>query len=174
MTNPSPTHTPSELGRGTWRLDPGHSSVEFHVPQFWGLITVKGRFDEYQGKLDLTAAPAIELTIDAGSLDTKNARRDKHLRSADFFDVEHHPQVRFVSDSAALDRDELRVRGQLHAAGRQVPLELNATVTIADGHPQIHAEARVDQRQLGMTWSPLGMVRSPSKLIVGGRLVQDG
>jgi len=90
------------LGTGDWRLDPARSSVEFHVRHFYSLMTVKGHFDRYQGTLDLGSEPAEQLSIDASSLDTKNAKRDEHLRSADFFDVEHHPQVRFISDSAAL------------------------------------------------------------------------
>lgn len=90
---------------GRWRLDPTRSRVEFHVRHFYGLMTVKGRFDRFEGTLDLDAAPTIELTIDADSLDTKNRQRDKHLRSADFFDVTNHPQVRFASDSATLDGD---------------------------------------------------------------------
>ena len=67
----------------------------------------------------MRSEPAVELTIEADSLDTKQRRRDKHLRSADFFDVEHHPEVRFVSDSAALDGERLKVHGQLHAAGKR-------------------------------------------------------
>src|SRR3954470_19308371 len=56
---------------GAWGLDPTRSSVEFHVRHFWGLITVKGHFGAYQGTLDLNARPAVELTIQADSLDTK-------------------------------------------------------------------------------------------------------
>ena len=58
---------------GTWRLDPARSSVEFHVRHFYGLMTVKGRFDRYQGSLDLSARPAVELVIDADSLDTRSS-----------------------------------------------------------------------------------------------------
>ena len=64
---------------------------------FYGLQTVKGRFAGYDGTPRLGAQPAVQLTIDAASLDTNNARRDEHLRSADFFDVERHAHVRFTS-----------------------------------------------------------------------------
>jgi polyisoprenoid-binding protein YceI len=79
-------------------------------------MTVKGRFDRYDGTLQLNGRPAVALAIDADSLDTKHGKRDKHLRSADFFDVAHQPQVRFESDDAALAGDTLKVRGELHAA----------------------------------------------------------
>jgi polyisoprenoid-binding protein YceI len=137
-----------------------------------GLMTVKGRFDRYDGTLQLNGRPAVALAIDADSLDTKHGTRDKHLRSADFFDVAHHPQVRFESDDAALAGDTLKVRGQLHAAGRSIPLDIDAAMREVDGELEVEASALADHRNLGMTWSPLGIMRAPSKLIVRGRLVR--
>jgi polyisoprenoid-binding protein YceI len=150
----------------TRRLDPDRSSVEFQVPNFYGLMTVKGRFTAYDGTLELGAHPQVRLTIAADSLDTGHPKRDKHLRSEDFFDVEHHAEVRFTSTSVTADGDRLRVRGELEAAGGRVPLELDATLR----GDEVEAVTSVDQRRLGMTWSPLGMVRPSAKLIVRGRL----
>jgi polyisoprenoid-binding protein YceI len=160
------------IADAAWRLDPARSSVAFHVRHFYGLMTVEGSFADYEGSLDLSATPAVELRIQAGSLDTRQKRRDEHLRSEDFFDVERHPQVCFISNSARLDRDTLHVRGELHAAGRQIPIELDATVREIDGELEIEAVTEADHRELGMTWSPLGIMRTPSKLIVRGRLVR--
>jgi polyisoprenoid-binding protein YceI len=173
MSTTSTPPIPASVADGTWKLDPERSSIEFHARHFYGLVTVKGKFDRYQGTLNLSAQPAVELTIDADSLDTKLGKRDAHLRSPDFFDVERHPQVRFVSDTATLDGNTLKVRGQLHAAGTQIPLELDATVRSEDGHLEIDAVTHADHRELGMTWSPLGILRVPSKLIVRGRLVRE-
>lgn len=160
---------------GEWRLDPARSNVEFSVPHFWGLVSVKGRFTRYQGILNLERRPAVQLTIEADSLDTGNRRRDRHLRSADFFDVANHPQVRFMSDTAALENGTLRVRGELHARGSRIELELDARIRTVDGEPQIEAETYALHRELGMTWSPLRMTRPYSKLVVNGRLVRaDG
>jgi polyisoprenoid-binding protein YceI len=169
MSTP-PAPTAPDVTSGPWRLDPDQSSVEFHVRHFYGLMTVKGHFDRYEGTLDLGAQPAVDLTIDAESLDTKQGKRDQHLRSADFFDVANHPQVRFVSDSAVLHGDMLTVQGQLQAAGKQIPLELDATVHEVDGELMLEAVTHADHRVLGMTWSPLGILRAPTKLIVRGRL----
>src|SRR3954469_1766486 len=171
-TPTSPTPAVAPITDGAWRLDPTRSSVEFHVRHFYGLMTVKGEFADYDGRLDLGAEPAVELTLQAASLDTKMAKRDEHLRSGDFFDVENHPQVRFVSDRAELDGDTLRVHGQLEAAGRSIALVFDATVREVDGELEIEATAEADHRELGMTWSPLGILRAPSKLIVRGRLVR--
>lgn len=162
------------ISQGTWRLDPERSSVEFHVRHFYGLMTVKGHFDTYEGRLDLAAPDAVELTIEADSLDTGHRKRDEHLRSADFFGVDEHPYVRFVSDSAELRGEILVVSGRLSAAGRSVPLDVEASLRDAgEGELEVEAHAEVDHRELGMTWSPLGTMRAPSKLIVRGRLVAD-
>jgi polyisoprenoid-binding protein YceI len=162
-----------EVDRTRWRIDPTRSSIEFHVPNFWGLATVKGTFERYDGTLELYKTPAIELTIDAASLNTNNQKRDTHLRSGDFFDVASHPQVRFVSDSAALSGQRLTVSGHLHAAGKSIPVNLDATVRPAGDELEVEAETEADHRHLGMAWNRLGMLRTPSKLIVRGRLVQD-
>ncbi len=166
------TTLPPDLTTSTWRLDTARSSVEFEVPHFYGLMTVKGRFGDYDGTLDLREDPAVQLTIEAASLDTKNGKRDKHLRSADFFDVDQHPQVRFISDSATLTGNQLKVTGKLQAAGKSVALELDGTLRAVDDELQVEAEAHVDHRLLGMTWSPMGITRTPSKLIVRGRLIR--
>jgi polyisoprenoid-binding protein YceI len=157
---------------GVWRLDPERSSVEFHVRHFYGLMTVKGRFARYDGTLQLNGRNSVELVIDADSLDTKLGKRDEHLRSADFFDVANYPQVRFESDDAALAGDTLKVRGRLTAAGRSIPLGVDASVRAVGGELELEASALADHRKLGMTWSPLGILRAPSKLIVRGRLVR--
>jgi polyisoprenoid-binding protein YceI len=161
------------LEKGTWILDPGRSRVEFRVPLLYGVIgTVKGGFTRYRGTLDLEARPAIELAIDAASVRTGKARRDAHLRSADFFDADEHPEVRFESESAALDGGTLHVRGTLRAAGASTPLDVTAMVKSFGEELEIEARAEVDQRRLGMTWSPLGTLRPPASLTVRGRLVR--
>jgi polyisoprenoid-binding protein YceI len=166
-----PNHRPDDTLTGRWELDPDRSRVEFRARHFWGLMTVKGHFDAYAGRLDLSADPAIELTIDAASVQTRNRKRDDHLRSADFFDAENQPWVRFVSDSAVLEGDRLSVRGSLFARDRSIPLELEARVRRVGNELQIEAATPAPHRELGMTWSPLGMIRSRSELVVSGHLL---
>jgi polyisoprenoid-binding protein YceI len=154
-----------------WQLDRARSSVEFRVPNFWGLATVKGRFDDYRGRLDLGAEPAIELTLDATSVQTGNPKRDQHLRSPDFFDAENHPRVRFVSDSVIPRGETLTVRGRLFARGGSIPLKLDAQLRRVDGDLVVEATTTAPHRELGMTWSPLGMIRPRSELRVKGYLM---
>jgi polyisoprenoid-binding protein YceI len=163
----------SGIERTAWRIDPARSSVEFEVPAAWGLQKVKGQFDRYDGTLDLRRDPAIRLSIDAESISTNNARRDKHLRSDDFFGVEAHPDVLFVSDNATLDGDHMTITGKLRAGGGSEPLQLVATLRRVGSELEIEAAAEVDQRRLGMTYRAMGMVGAPSRLAVRGRLVPD-
>ena len=158
-----------------WVVDPEESTVEFRVRSFWGLTTVVGHFSRFDGSY--TVGPdgrAVELIIDAESLDTRNRRRDEHLRSNDFFDVDAHPHVRFTAnDVTDAGNGTLRVRGELEAAGRKVLLSLEAPVRRLDGELEVEATTLVDQRLLGMTFSPLGMLRSPSALRVKARLTSS-
>ena len=83
MSTDTLTHPPETqcVPQGRWRIDPTRSSIEFRARTLWGLTNVRGRFERYEGTLDLQENPAIELTIDAASLCTKNSFRDRHLRS---------------------------------------------------------------------------------------------
>lgn len=168
--------TADTLTHTIWRLDPQASSAEFHVRTFWGLTTVHGRFDHLDGSFEVDAdgRGRMALTIAAASLDTGNPRRDQHLRSADFFDCERHPEVRFRSTRVGDAGDaRLHVEGELEAAGRRVPLRLEPTVTReGDDQLDIHAETTVDQHRLGMISAKLG-IRAPASLTVHARLRPD-
>ena len=133
-----------------WSVDGGETSVDFAVKTFWGLATVRGRFDRFGGSYEVGPdGTKIELTIDADSLDTGNRTRDKHLRSADFFGIAEHPQVRFVSTRVRDTGDgTLHVEGGLEAAGKVVPLELDATVRQVDHGLQVEGTTTVDPSKI--------------------------
>src|ERR1700747_3916637 len=83
---------------GVWNLDPNRSTVTFKIRNMWGLVNVKGRFTEFSGDGQLTGKGAVfgRLDIRAASLSTGIGRRDNHLRSADFFDVQRFPEISVV------------------------------------------------------------------------------
>jgi len=158
-----------------WRVDPDQTVVDFAVKTFWGLITVRGRFDRFDGWYEVGPdGTSIELTLDAHSLDTGNATRDRHLRSADFFNVAEHPLVRFTSNRIRDTGDgTLRVEGSLEAAGTVIPLAFDAKVRQIGDELEVEAATAVDHRGLGMSGGHLGMIRPPAKLHVKARLSQD-
>jgi polyisoprenoid-binding protein YceI len=158
-----------------WTADPTRTTVEFEVGHFWGLHTVRGRFRRLDGVYFLgTAGPEIELTIDAASVDTGNAARDRHLRSADFFDVDGHPQVRFTSTQVdGLGNGRVRVSGELDVAGTIVPLAFDASVQMIGVELELEATTTVDQRRFGMNQGPLRNIQTPVKLHVQARLVRQ-
>jgi polyisoprenoid-binding protein YceI len=156
-----------------WRLDPSVSSVEFQVPHFWGLVTVTGRFERFDGNLEIDEhrQRQLTLTINAASVQTGIRRRDKHLRSSDFFDTDNHPEIHFRSTSVSDITDHrVRVEGELEAAGEHVTMILEPTIQQTNDQLQLDVTTTVDQRQLGMTWSPLGMTRTPVTLTVHASL----
>jgi polyisoprenoid-binding protein YceI len=155
-----------------WTVEPDQSFVEFAVKTFWGVSTVRGRFDRFDGSYEIGPdGTTVELTIDADTLDTGNETRDKHLRSDLFFHVEAHPQVRFTSTRIHdVGGGILHVVGRLEAAGNGVLLEFPATVRPVGNGLEIEATTTVDQSQLGMSSGQLGMIRRPATLHVKAHL----
>jgi polyisoprenoid-binding protein YceI len=167
------THTQTTVER--WTADRSRTTVEFEVKHLWGLHTVRGRFNRFDGAyLVGPTGPEIELTIDAAIVDTGVAARDRHLRSADFFDVGEHPQVRFAStEVTGLGNGRVRVSGKLDAVGTGVPVAFDASVCLVDGELELEATTTVDQGRFGMSRGPLRNVRPPARLHVKTRLVRE-
>jgi polyisoprenoid-binding protein YceI len=155
-----------------WTVDPENTSVEFTVKTFWGLTSVRGRFDRFDGYYESGPdGTTIELTIDANSVDTANKTRDKHLRSTDFFNVAEHPNGRFTSTRVDdVSGGILHVVGRLEVAGNIVSLEFPATIRPIGDEFDVEATMTVDHSQLGMSSGQLGMIRRPTTLHVKARL----
>ncbi len=175
MMSSTLTETQTTIER--WTPDPTRTTVEFEVEHLWGLHAVRGRFHDFDGSYVVgPAGAAVRLTIDAASVDTGNATRDKRLRSANFFDVDEHPQVRFAATYiSGLGNGHVQVSGEMEAAGIRVPVAFDASVRMIDGDLELEATTTVDQRRFGMSEGPLRNVRPPTKLHVKTRLVRvDG
>ena len=115
----------TKLPTGTWHVDSAHSRVEFAAKQL-GVATVRGAFKEFEGTLDLDAGRACG-TVKTASVDTRNGRRDKHLRSADFFQVMEHPELHFEStEIRPLAEDNFEIEGDLTIRGVTNPIVLAA------------------------------------------------
>jgi polyisoprenoid-binding protein YceI len=123
---------------GTWTVDPTHSTVGFSVKHL-GIATVRGEFDEFEGTLEIgeddSSARAFG-TVQGVSVNTKDAGRDEHLRSADFFGVEENPELRFESTAInQIDEDSFEIEGDLSMNGVTKPVKLTAEVQGTETDP---------------------------------------
>ncbi|MCX4765560.1 YceI family protein [Streptomyces sp. NBC_01275] len=148
---------------GLWQLDAGASTVALKHKTMWGLVTVKGVFATIGGGGEVGADGSATgaLTLDAASLDTKNAKRDVHLRGADFFDADQHPKITYAVRGAELrDGGAVQVSGQLTVRGISRPHSFTAKLTGADADAlTLDAEFTVDRGEFGLGWNQMGMIR---------------
>ena len=123
MTAPTSTLLPGYVV-GTWDIDPVHSDVSFTVRHMM-VSKVRGRLGAFSG--EIVTAPeftesSVDATVDATSVDTGNAQRDGHIRTADFFEVETHPTWSFRSTAIRGDGDEYALDGELTIKGATKPV----------------------------------------------------
>jgi polyisoprenoid-binding protein YceI len=147
---------------GTWKIDPSHSSVGFSVRHL-GLARVRGRFAEFDGSVEVAEDPeqsSVSVEIQAASIDTRDANRDGHLVSGDFFDVEHHPTLDFHSTGVRYTGgDQWAVDGELTIRGVTRPVTLDANFEGSARDPwggeraAFTATTEVDREDFGLTWN---------------------
>jgi polyisoprenoid-binding protein YceI len=148
---------------GTYAIDPTHSRIGF-VARHAMVTKVRGSFNEFEGSgyldSDDPAASQAQLTITAASIDTRNADRDAHLRSNDFFDMENHPEIRFVTTAVEQrSADTFRVTGDLTIKGvtKPVTIDFDYTGTAVDpyGNRRIGFEGSttVNRKDWGVSWN---------------------
>jgi polyisoprenoid-binding protein YceI len=147
-----------------WRIDGAHSYVGFKVRHMM-VSWVRGQFAGVSGTLahDPTdiAKTKVTVEIDANSINTANERRDKHLRSADFFDVEKFPKISFVSKKVAGDpQSGLKLIGDLtlHGVTKEVTLDVEGPApAVADGRggekSGVTASGKINRSEFGLTWN---------------------
>lgn len=147
----------------TWKLDPTHSEVQFKVKHLM-ITTVTGYFKTFDLEVitendDFTTASKIEFTADINSIDTNNQQRDTHLKSADFFDVENYPQIKFVGKNYKSTGDEGTLQGDLTIRGTTKPLTVNVEFggIVVDPYGQTKAgftvSGKLSRKEFGLTWN---------------------
>jgi polyisoprenoid-binding protein YceI len=176
MTNSpfDPATTVIEDIAGDYTLDVAHTRLGFSARHAM-VTTVRGAFTEFEGTARVdTANPAnskVELTIKADSIDTGVADRDAHLRSADFFEIESHPEITFTSTNVERDGDDWTITGDLTITGTTKPIsiEFESTGSARDpfGNLRIGFEGSttLSRKEWGLTWN--------AALETGGFLVSD-
>lgn len=158
---------------GNFTIDPAHSEIGFTARH--AMVTkVRGSFNEFSGTAtsgENLADAAISVTIAASSLDTRNADRDGHVKSEDFFDVEKFPTMTFTSTGFDLGEGEGTITGELTIKGVTKTVELetefNGVVVDAFGMTRAGFEAQttISRKEFGLTWN--------AAIEAGGVLVSD-
>jgi polyisoprenoid-binding protein YceI len=148
----------------TWNIDPAHTTAEFKVKHMM-IANVKGQFSKVSGVLILDESnlkdSRVEATIEAASIETREAQRDAHLKSADFFDVEKFPTLHFKSTDISIVRDgELSVEGNLTIRGvtRKVRFAVEGPTPPAkdpwgNTRVAVSASTRINRKDFGLTWN---------------------
>lgn len=156
--------SPAARTESVWDVDPAHAAAHFKVRHLM-VAWVRGRLGTITGTVNLDEADVersrVAVRIDARGIDTRNDQRDAHLRSADFLDVEHHPELTFESTRVRRRTDgALDVSGDLTIRGttRSVTLDVDAIEpAIVDpwGNRKrgITARAKLNRRDFGLTWN---------------------
>ena len=174
MTAPTATAAPTEL-TGDWVIDPTHSSIGFTARH--AMVTkVRGTFEDFEGKAHLDAenpaASTASLTIQVASINTRNAQRDDHLRTNEFFDAPSFPEIAFSSTGVeVVSEDTYRLTGDLTVKGttKPVTVDFEHTGLATDPYGNLRAgfegRATINRSDFGVTWN--------APLETGGVLVSD-
>lgn len=165
-----------QISTTTWNIDPAHTVAEFKVKHMM-ISNVKGQFTKITGVLTLDESDLsnsrVAATIEAASIETHEAQRDGHLKSADFFDVEKFPTLSFKSSSIGVVRDgERTVEGDLSIRGvtRKVRFSVEGPTPPAkdpwgNSRVAVLATTKINRKDFGLTWN--------TALETGGILVGD-
>lgn len=154
-----------------YHIDPSHSSANFSIKHMM-IAKVHGGFDKLSGKFIFDAAnpqnSSIEVTIDAASINTREAQRDTHLKSAEFFDIEQYPTLTFKS--TRIDKNQIKGDLTIHGVTQTVILEIDGpSEEVKDPWGNIKialaGTTKIKRKDFGLTWN--------AALEAGGLLVAD-
>jgi polyisoprenoid-binding protein YceI len=154
---------------GEWVLDAKRSKVVLRTRHTWGLLPLTGVFGEVsgQGTVSEDGVASGMLTVAAASVETKNSRRDKHLRSADFFDVENFPGITFAARKIEAEAGGITVTGDLTVRGTTRTINFSGRVqVISDNEVSIDAEVPVHRKNYGLTWNFIGIASFNNVIVV--------
>ena len=159
---PSAVTTRPPLAPGEYALDPAHTHVGF-LARHLVVTKVRGNFQKVEARIrsgETLGASGVDVTIDVASLDSRDEKRDAHLRSADFFDVEHFPTMTFRSTGVeAAGEGRYAVTGDLTIRDQSHPVTLDVEFLGSEKTPWgtsvavISASTEIDREQWGLTWN---------------------
>lgn len=161
-TTTHPTTATAPVALSTWQIDPSHTTAEFAVRHMM-VTTVRGYVSGVEGTItfdetDLTRS-SVSVILDAASIDTRDPKRDDHLRSADFLDVERFPKIAFTSTRIEPETNGHRIVGDLtlHGVTKETVLvgafEGRQRDPWGSERAGFTAEGVIDRREFGLTWN---------------------
>jgi polyisoprenoid-binding protein YceI len=154
---------------GKWLLDPRRSSIQMKSRSMAALVPVNGVFREVSGNGTVSVDGEVSgtVTVAAASIDTKNTRRDTHLRSADFFDSANYPDITFTADGIRPSGAGIAVTGALTVRDRTRPLSFDAAASVpGGGEICLDAEVHINRGDFGLTWNLMGLVSMNTTLTI--------
>ena len=158
---------PGVLLAGTYKLDVSHTKVGFEVTHLV-ISTVEGRFTEFDGTFDFDekkgVLSGVKVTIVSKSIDTANEKRDKHLRSDDFFNTEKYPRIEFVSTKEVKGIRKLTIRNKTHDVTLKVTYR-GSVVNFGKSTVGFDIEGEINRKKFDVLWN--------KKLDTGGVMVSD-
>lgn len=175
MSDTATAVTPATLGLtpGVWTVDNSHSTVGF-IARHVVVAKTRGKFTDYSGSVtvgDTLADTKVEATVQLASVTTGDDNRDNHLRTADFFDIENHPTMTFVSTGIVPDGDDYKLNGDLTIRGVTKPVSFDLEFEGVSGDPWggtragFEAKTEINRKDFGLEWNVA--------LETGGVLVGD-
>ncbi len=150
-----------QLEAGTWEVDASHSSVEFTARHLM-VSKVRGRFTSFRGTFEVGEDPlqsTLRASVDLASVETHDEKRDGHLRSADFFDVENHPEMTLVSTGIRPEGDDYLLSADVTVRGVTRPVEFHLHFNGVEKDPWggtragFTATTEVNRRDWGLEWN---------------------
>lgn len=162
---------------GPWALDVGQTKAHLTHKSMWGLMTVKGTMTAVEGAGQIEPGGSLtgSLKLSASSIDTGNKKRDVHLRSADFFDVDRYPTFDLRILSGTVVDGGIQLQGELTVKGISEPVALVARIT--ESTPTsitVAVDTDVDRNRFGISWNKGGMIKGLTKVHVDARFTRVG
>ena len=164
----------NELPVGTWRFDPARTTISVTATKL-GFFSIPATLALTDGSVEIGSdhqVTTIEVTAAADSYTSKNAKRNEHIRGADFLDAERHPVIQFRADSVTGTADGYRVDGTVTVKGDTSPLRVEVTdVEISSDRGSFRATATVDRAAVGVDKLPSLIIGRQLQLSVAASLI---
>ncbi len=175
----TPSQATLELPTGSWKLDEGLTKVTVSAKKL-GFFTIPGTLNVEESRIDVdenNQITGVEVVVDAASYDTGNAKRDTHVRSADFLDADAHPTLAFRTGAVVPTNRGYEAEGTLTAKGETAPIAVeirNVEIDAETGTASFAASAMVDRGSIGINKMPSFFIGPDLELVVSATVSKSG